>query len=255
MEQEKGFEHSFQKIDSFLSECRNEIEPLEESIKRLKEMKISLDEKRNKIKPFFFDIGPDLKRLNELKRLRALLIKLDGLKKIHQSLVSFSQSRVKQKSDAEARLIKSIEMFQQLRDEWKRLEKVKSRNAYKMYLKEIIIYWSDILKQKMIPLFESCFKSISWPVITNHSSQSTQLSLPQEVANDFQLYFSSLLTLDIEKLLADSDVIQESEQSDKSINFIYVCLSLQLMIKPLKKRFVYHFMGNLKTNQLSKVRD
>ena len=65
MTQENKLELSAQEVETFLTECQSEIKLLEESLTKLKDLKIKLEEKKNKLKPFFVDIEPDLKRLNE----------------------------------------------------------------------------------------------------------------------------------------------------------------------------------------------
>lgn len=226
---------------------------IEAYLKELDGVGKELKRKSSAVLPLINQVKPKLIRLEELKSIRKLLLKLQDVRMVHDRLNKLFKSKNGKQSDEEGKIIESAELFNNLAKEWKSLASVQDDNRFKRYLKEIIIYWNKIIRDKVETIFVSILDDVNWGNLeTNPTAESAPSSLPSEKLLRFKQYFSILLTLDLkplfyEEFYGNTDCINLFDTS-------YISLPLELMIVPFKKRFVYHFMTNQKTNQLSKVR-
>lgn len=226
---------------------------IEAYLRDLDSVKKELTRRSAAVLPLVEKIKPKLVRLEELKSLRALLIKLQDVKGIHEKLDKLFKSKNNKQLDEDSRAGESVELFKKLGKQWKSMQNVKDDNRFKRYLKEIIIYWNKIIQEKVESTFVATLADVNWGNLEVDPNRDAPSPIPPQKLSRFKQYFSFLLALDLKPLF-----FEESYQNTECINlFDTSCLSLpiELMVVPFKKRFVFHFMTNQKTNQLSKVRD
>ncbi|XP_074594335.1 RAD50 interactor 1 [Brevipalpus obovatus] len=236
--------------ESIVSNARVSVCDVEASIRELTGIKKELIKRQTALMPLIEKVKPKLARLDELKRIRDLLIRFQLVNGVHEKLEALNNVKSSKESEEDGQIVESVDLYKLLIIEWKSLEKVHDDNRYKRYVKEIIAHWNRKLLGKVEQTFEALLKDINWPILTSSPINDMNYAQP-DVMRRFQQYFKFLLLLDLKPLFFGKECYQNIE----AINLFdtsYVCLPLEVMISPLRKRFSYHFMSNLKTNQLSK---
>ncbi|KAG5676779.1 hypothetical protein PVAND_006588 [Polypedilum vanderplanki] len=124
-----------------------------------------------------------------------------------------------------------------------RLQEVEAPNL-KMYSRRVALHWHDVIKEKLSIEFENILKHIKWPNL-GHVTES----LNPTVENLNKL-----------KSLAEHLFLVQLPGYDR---FMYIKLApsivcppiatpIELLIKPFRVRFEYHFMSNRQTNRPDK---
>nr|XP_039274264.1 RAD50-interacting protein 1-like [Styela clava] len=139
------------------------------------------------------------------------------------------------------------------------------------FTSDTILFWHKFLKDKLALELESVLKHISWPFILAPGPRTIPKTLPgssgeksssksganstasTDLRADFERVFTNLLMIQlpdhlIEKLNAQSDSSNQSQPVSSS----HILLPIQLLLRPLRKRFRYHFSGNKQTNSIAK---
>ncbi|XP_046688900.1 RAD50-interacting protein 1-like, partial [Homalodisca vitripennis] len=108
------------------------------------------------------------------------------------------------------------------------------------YLSDTLHHWHNVLKDRFSAQLEEVLKTAGWPVV----SSTVLTTPPPDCMNRFQLIVKHLLEIQLPPELTTPAVT-----SSLLGNFPPLSLPVTLMLKPLRKRFIYHFCGNKKTNQ------
>ncbi|XP_044732584.1 RAD50-interacting protein 1 [Chrysoperla carnea] len=111
-----------------------------------------------------------------------------------------------------------------------------------IYLKDVIHHWHNYLKDKFSVVFDEILKQIKWPFV-NTNLTSPILNSNNESIIKLQTYCEYLLQIQLPP---------PNEQLQEVPSTYTICLPIQLLIRPLKKRFQYHFYGNKQTNRSDK---
>lgn len=131
----------------------------------------------------------------------------------------------------------------------------------KMYMHNLMAFYQNELKKILTDEFESLLKSISYPYnkeAVQHSALSQAKALSAitnpEIRNYPNINSSNetKLRVCINRLInveAYQSRCMKQKNDSKNDENIIICL----LIKPLEKRFRYHFLGTRKTNNLEKV--
>ena len=90
--------------------------------------------------------------------------------------------------------------------------------------------------------FSELLKVLGWPV-TEARPMASIASMEQKKER-FSLCFQHILALDCHCHVDKPDIVRMDDP---------MFLPLELMLKPLRKRFKYHFCGDRKTNSKEKV--
>ncbi|KAJ8953915.1 hypothetical protein NQ318_019155, partial [Aromia moschata] len=114
----------------------------------------------------------------------------------------------------------------------------------KNYLKEMIHHWHNILKEKLSKDFDEVLKTIKWPFVS--ANFSLVLPLPTQIQK-LQIICEYLLQIEIPSE-SSVPVVTSALLAD----FPPLCLPIQLLVQPLRKRFIYHFHGARQTNRPDK---
>ncbi|KAK3090237.1 hypothetical protein FSP39_010285 [Pinctada imbricata] len=143
----------------------------------------------------------------------------------------------------------AVDGFSHMTSIYGQMQDTKCRHLLK-FTQDTVIFWFKILKDKIASEFESVLKLVGWPLIAT-SIKSPPLQTA-EVKVKMETLFMQLLHLQLpERLYAEVTSSNLTIQS-QTINVKPLLLPLDLMVRPLKKRFRYHFYGNKQTNSLGK---
>ncbi|XP_041977913.1 RAD50-interacting protein 1 [Aricia agestis] len=119
----------------------------------------------------------------------------------------------------------------------------KYRNGHRgTYIKDYTHYWHDILKENLTKHYEEHLKVIKWPLSTSGAENSP---LPKEVMNKFTNLTRHLFLIqepeDVNATLP-TDITQDQNPS----------LPIRILLRPLKKRFAFHFTGSRQTARIDR---
>ncbi|KAK6623999.1 hypothetical protein RUM44_010857 [Polyplax serrata] len=184
-------------------------------------------------------------RVNKIKSMAANYIdKINALEKATdylevikklEELSNLLESGINEKNEK-----KQISNYLMLYEIKKSLYNTKCSHLY-LYANETVHYWYNILKDKFTTDYEEILKVIKWPFV---GSALTSVQAP-ETLNSFQTLTQYLIEIQIDRE-------EEISPSTLTIEFEPLSLPMMQLIKPLKKRFVYHFMGTRQTNRADK---
>ncbi|XP_052740464.1 RAD50-interacting protein 1 [Bicyclus anynana] len=109
------------------------------------------------------------------------------------------------------------------------------------HLKEYTHYWHNVLKDHLTKHYEDVLKQINWPL---SSAETPQLS--KEVLNKFSNLTRYLFLIqepkDITATTSTGDFVQGQDP----------CLPVRVLLRPLKKRFAFHFTGSRQTARIDR---
>ncbi|XP_015111807.1 RAD50-interacting protein 1 [Diachasma alloeum] len=113
------------------------------------------------------------------------------------------------------------------------------------YMREILHFWYNTLRDKFSSEYMDVLKSLKWPFCgTNASGLVSPLA---ETMTRFKILTEYLLQLQL-----PDETPKSSVKSSLLADFSPVCLPVILLVRPLKQRFVYHFTGSKQTNRRDK---
>lgn len=110
------------------------------------------------------------------------------------------------------------------------------------FLRETILYWHQILRDKFEKEFNKVLHSMGWPIL--NTGVSAPVAYTPELLLPFEKSFINLHKIQLPEGLEGSQLDVGSTTS---------VLPLELMLRPLKKRFLFHFTGKRQTNRIDKV--
>ncbi|XP_069691163.1 RAD50-interacting protein 1 isoform X2 [Periplaneta americana] len=110
-------------------------------------------------------------------------------------------------------------------------------------LKRILAYLRCVKAIEDIREFDMVLKAIKWPFVNN-----VLATPPPDALHRFQLLTEFLLQLQLPEDLLPQAVVTSALLTD----FAPVCLPISLLIRPLRKRFLFHFYGAKQTNRPDK---
>ncbi|KAJ8680451.1 hypothetical protein QAD02_016238 [Eretmocerus hayati] len=114
----------------------------------------------------------------------------------------------------------------------------------KKYVSNTLKYWYDEIKRKFESEYNEVLKALKWPFCGNNLNVSNPAS--HETIARFKIMTEHLFHLELPQHL------MEKTASALANNFEPVCLPINLLVHPLKQRFLYHFTGVKKTNRRDK---
>ncbi|XP_057323091.1 RAD50-interacting protein 1 [Microplitis mediator] len=112
------------------------------------------------------------------------------------------------------------------------------------FVRETLHFWHNHLKDKFTTEYMDVLKSLKWPFCGDNIS--TLASPSSDAMTKFKTLTEYLLQLQLP---------QETDKSSVKSNladFLPVSLPINLLVRPLRQRFVYHFTGNKQTNRRDK---
>uniref|UniRef100_A0A8C6KIJ5 RAD50-interacting protein 1 n=1 Tax=Nothobranchius furzeri TaxID=105023 RepID=A0A8C6KIJ5_NOTFU len=120
------------------------------------------------------------------------------------------------------------------------------------FLRKTLCFWHNIIKEQLSSDFENALTQLHWPIVST-TSQSATPPAGQEVSSHVEELVTQLLALQTsDDLISQRASASGQGQPSPPLQAPPLCLPIQIMLQPLKKRFRYHFCGNRQTNSLSK---
>jgi hypothetical protein len=108
-------------------------------------------------------------------------------------------------------------------------------NFMRDYVQRMVMHWHEELLRHSAPRFEKLCEAADWPIVTIETTTSPHA----RVTGAFDNFFIALLKIEVRDIAPDHQPL-------------LTCLPMELMLKPFRKRFHYHFRGNSRTNQQDK---
>ncbi|KAL4625057.1 RAD50-interacting protein 1 [Arapaima gigas] len=116
------------------------------------------------------------------------------------------------------------------------------------HLRKTLHFWHKILKGRLASDFEEVLTQLQWPFLSPPVESLSPPANAQELSAQLEVLVSQLLSLQM-----SDDLTSESEPVASHLAPAPpLSLPIQIMLRPLSKRFRYHFTGNRQTNSPSK---
>ncbi|XP_046389065.1 RAD50-interacting protein 1 [Ischnura elegans] len=177
--------------------------------------------------------------INDIDKLEKCISYLSWVKAIEDTCVEMEASYLEK--DEESCLVG----FKRLSNYQKCLQTTSCQHLLS-YINDTIHFWHTLLEETFSKEFEEVLKILKWPFVGGNISLE---SPPVESLHRFQKLAELLLQLQIpEKLGGVSPVVSSVLLTE----FALPPLPIRLLLRPLAKRFAYHFRGPRKTNRLDR---
>ncbi|KAG8236391.1 hypothetical protein J437_LFUL014912 [Ladona fulva] len=118
------------------------------------------------------------------------------------------------------------------------------------YVNDTVHFWHNLLEETYSREFEEVLKILKWPFVGGNIGLE---SPPVESLNRFQRLAELLLQLHIPYPFKEKcEDVNSTVSSALLTEFALPPLPVRLLLRPLSKRFTYHFRGPRKTNRLDR---
>ncbi|XP_072932060.1 RAD50-interacting protein 1 isoform X2 [Epargyreus clarus] len=108
------------------------------------------------------------------------------------------------------------------------------------YVKETTHYWHNVLKDHLTKSYEDVMKQLKWPF-----SSEENVPIPNEVLTKF-----SNLTKYLFMIREPDAVIREINLYEDLV--LEPCLPVKILLRPLRRRFIFHFTGTRQTARIDR---
>ncbi|XP_050346271.1 RAD50-interacting protein 1 isoform X2 [Nymphalis io] len=181
-----------------------------------------------------------------MTKAQPLMTELDkrfsAIRRLEEILVYFqSYARVEELSN-QMKHCKDDEQLVSLYGEMKEMCNQYQNTHWNTYVKEYTHYWHNVLKDNLIRHYEDILKSLKWPF----TSGSDNSQIPKEVLNKFNNLTRYLFLIREPKDIIAEDVTGDFTKEQDP------CLPVKILLKPLKKRFTFHFTGSRQTARIDR---
>ncbi|KAK2176865.1 hypothetical protein NP493_625g01069 [Ridgeia piscesae] len=214
--------------------------------KTIQDFSIEKEHTSGDIANYLADVGPMVKNLLEIT---GRIDELERYAKYLQWVAKIEDLS----SDIQSALIiscvdRAVNHYVQLADLVKQLQDSACANLVK-FASDTLIFWYKILNDTFSSEFDEVLTAWRWPfIITSMKSLTAQTSTEQR--EKLGPLFTCLLRLQL------PDSLSCNAQPNEFIRNLHgwrpLLPPLDIMLKPLKKRFHYHFYGNRQTNNIEK---
>ncbi|XP_075973425.1 RAD50 interactor 1 [Anticarsia gemmatalis] len=169
------------------------------------------------------------KRFAAINKLEQVLVYLKSFEQIDDL-----SRQMKQTSDDEQMVL--------LYGELRKMCSQYSKGHRAAYVKDYTHYWHNVLKDKLTKHYEDVLKLLKWP-FTNGPDHSPA---PKEVMIKFNSLTKYLFLIEEPEELVNNNVSEEFGEGKGP------CLPVKVLLKPLKKRFQFHFTGSRQTARIDR---
>ncbi|XP_068631637.1 RAD50-interacting protein 1 [Battus philenor] len=203
----------------------NQIEDLKTKSDKLKEKIVNF---LNRTEPLRTELT---KRFSTINRLEGALLYLKSFEKIEDLSHQMKQCR-------------DDEQLVQLYGELKSMCNQYQTGHQGAYIKEYKHYWHNILKDNFTKHYEDVLKSLKWPFISSMDNSPA--------SKEVMLKFSNI-TKYLFLIQEPEDLIPISTLEDlRPGSTTFTCLPMRILLRPLKKRFMFHFTGSRQTARIDR---
>ncbi|XP_035433109.2 RAD50-interacting protein 1 [Spodoptera frugiperda] len=209
------------------------LEKAELNSSHIDKLKSRSDELKKKVEAFLDKTEPLRtefdKRFAAINKLEEVLIYLKSFEKIDDL-----SKQMKQSNDDEQLVL----LYSELKSMC--IQYQKGHRA--SYVKEYTHYWHNVLKDKLTKNYEDVLKLLKWPF----SAPPENPPAPKEVMVKFNSLTKYLFLIEEPEELVNNNVTTEAWQEKGP------CLPVRVLLRPLKKRFQFHFTGSRQTARIDR---
>ncbi|KAJ0177152.1 hypothetical protein K1T71_007161 [Dendrolimus kikuchii] len=209
------------------------IKKADENSKQIENLRTKSEQLKTKVQAFLNKTGPlqeDLhKRFSAITKLEQVLTYLKSFEKIEDLC-----RQMKQSNDDEQLVL--------LYGELKEMCGLYQKGHRDAYVKEYTHYWHNVLKDKLAKHYEEVLKLLKWPL----SSGVEHSPPPKEVLVKFNNLTRYLF------LIQEPEDLTSATISDDFVQEQNPCLPVRILLRPLKKRFTFHFTGSRQTARIDR---
>ncbi|XP_026317786.1 RAD50-interacting protein 1 [Hyposmocoma kahamanoa] len=198
-----------------------------ESLKERREkLKVKVDLFLSKTVPLQNELNKRFAAINKLEEVLSYLKSFEKIEDISNQL--------QQCSDDE----QAVLLYGELKDMCSQYE----TGHRAVYIKEYTHYWHNVLKDKLTKNYDEVLKLLKWP-ITSGAENSPP---PKEILLKFSNITKYLFLIQEPEDLVSVNVTNDFNQDQDP------CLPVRILLRPLKKRFTFHFTGSRQTARLDR---
>ncbi|KAL4712322.1 hypothetical protein ACJJTC_004084 [Scirpophaga incertulas] len=231
-------------LQSSLKDATNEVptklsksvQMAEQNCKRIETLQIRSESLKSKIEKFLQRIEPlhiELdKRFSAIRKLENVLVYLKSFDKIEELC-----TQMKQCNDDEQLVLWYGEL--------KNMCGTYKTGHRANYIREYTHYWHNVLKDKLTKNYEEQMKLLKWPLVSVKTQPSSPP--PKEVLTKFQTITKYLFLIEEPKYGTVEAAVSESFEQEQD-----PCLPVRLLLRPIKKRFMFHFTGSRVTARIDR---
>lgn len=168
------------------------------------------------------------KRFTAINKLEQTLVYLKSFEKIEEL-----SRQMKQCNDDEQLVLSYGELKEMCKQ-----YKVGHRATY---VREYVHYWHNILKDKLTKHYEDVLKLLKWPITTAAENSPP----PKDVLIRFSNLTRYLFLIEEPEDMHVNTISEEVQEQDP-------CLPVRILLRPLKKRFTFHFTGSRQTARIDR---
>ncbi|XP_013199774.2 RAD50-interacting protein 1 [Amyelois transitella] len=214
------------KLSSAIKKAENNSNQIQNLKEKSEKLKIKVDDFLQRTEPLRTELN---KRFSAINKLDQVLIYLRSFEKIEDL-----SRQMKQCNDDEQLVLLYGELKDMCLD-----YKTGHRAAY---VREYTHYWHNILKDKLTKHYEDVLKLIKWPLTTGAENP-----LPSK---DALIRFYNLTRYLF--LIEEPEEFITKNVSEEIVQELDPCLPVKILLKPLKKRFIFHFTGSRQTARIDR---
>ncbi|CAL1527454.1 unnamed protein product [Lymnaea stagnalis] len=213
--------------------------------KKLESVRHNVLDHTHSIKPMVGELGALVDRVQEVQRYAHYLSALGKIEDVSSQI---------QASLMTESLSSAVDSFNELTSLYEVLQSSSCHNLL-VYVKDTILFWNKILRDRIAIEFEEVLKVLRWPLVVT-TIKAPSVTNVKELKDRMGKLFKKLLNLQLPYPFIPS----RSSPHNSGVHPMLLkiggikplLLPLELMLKPLRKRFHYHFYGQKQTNSLEK---
>ncbi|XP_026684903.1 RAD50-interacting protein 1 [Diaphorina citri] len=220
-----------------LTELESTLSQIQSVREKLANFKLEYEDQEKKLKPVSSKIQDNIDKINQLEQAKLYISCLQWVDQINEELKIEYENPY------------GIELYQRLCKLAVLLSTSHCKHLYE-FVVQTCQFWFGLLKDKYSPGFEDSIRSIKWP-FTSSNVSATQRVPSHEVLLKFKKKLKTLLLIQYPSTL---NLAKKDDQTpaSKAISFPSPTLPIALLLKPLQKRFLFHFAGSKQTNRIDK---
>ncbi|XP_033119511.1 RAD50-interacting protein 1-like [Anneissia japonica] len=191
------------------------------------------------------DLEKCMQYMKWLALVNNLSSEIQGALLVNTTPFQFHSAKVQQSITAGA-MPSAVNHFVTLVEISKILQNSKCYNLTQ-FIHSTIFFWFNILKEKLSSEFEDVLTAMGLPIVSKVTSLPPSTAAKEDLQSKLDTLCTQLLKLQLPEELEIELINSESPAGHKTI-----ILPIQLLLKPLKKRFRFHFYGKKQTNNPEK---
>ncbi|CAH1793862.1 unnamed protein product, partial [Owenia fusiformis] len=202
---------------------------------------VKVNEKVEEIEPVVKRITHLTSQINELEHYTNYLTCLSKVEELSSEIQSALIINSVQRS---------VDHFSEMVDLMTSLNDSKCANL-KSFLRETVLFWYKILRDKLSGEFDEVLKALNWPFIVTTVKSLQQKESPEQLNVKLETLLIQLLEIQL-----PFEVCPEPRPQHPTLaslpDWRPLPLPMSIMVKPIKKRFRFHFYGKKQTNSIDK---